>query len=187
MTEPLGPINGADAVSWIVSIADHRDRGSFRLLFSHYAPRVKAYLLQKGVADPVAEELTQEALLTVWRKAGQFDCVRASPSAWVYTIARNLWIDAFRHERQPDDGCVAEAPGPQLTPEELLKVADGEERLRAAMRILPPEQAEVLHLSFFEEQTHAQIADTLRLPVGTVKSRIRLATAHLRRTLEDQV
>jgi RNA polymerase sigma-70 factor (ECF subfamily) len=113
--------------------------------------------------------------------------VRASPSAWVYTIARNLWIDAFRHERQPDDGCVAEAPGPQLTPEELLKVADGEERLRAAMRILPPEQAEVLHLSFFEEQTHAQIADTLRLPVGTVKSRIRLATAHLRRTLEDQV
>jgi RNA polymerase sigma-70 factor (ECF subfamily) len=174
-----------EAADWIAAIAANRERESFILLFRVYAPRVKGYLLRQRVGDAQAEELTQETFLAVWRKAEQFNPLRASPSAWIYTIARNLWIDVLRRERHPDDGRAAPPLETQLTPEEALRVAEGEERLRAALVTLPVEQSDVLRLSFFDEQTHAEIAEFLGLPLGTVKSRIRLAMAHLRRALED--
>ena len=135
----------------------------------------------------MAEELSQDTLLTVWRKASQFDALRASASAWIYTIARNLWIDGLRRERHPHDGRIDEPAESQLTPEEELRTREGQLRLRTVLKALPEEQAQVLRLAFFEEQTHAQIAEHLGLPLGTVKSRIRLATGHLRRALEDLV
>ncbi len=172
---------------WIVSIAARRDCGSFIALFTQFAPRVKGYLIRHGVSPQVAEELAQETFLMVWRKASQFDPMRATASAWIYTIARNLRVDLLRRERHPDDGCIGEPPNAQRTPEDDLKALEIERRLRTAIDNLPREQAEVLRLSYFEDQTHPEIADRLGLPLGTVKSRIRLASTHLRTTLHGFV
>lgn len=198
---PFNPAGGAGAVSdaaqragvsnepadWIVGIARSQDRGCFISLFTLFAPKVKSYLLRQGVAEPSAEELAQETLLAVWRKANQFDSERATAGAWIYTIARNLRVDLLRHERHPDDGRIAEPVDEQPTPEQTLKASEGEKRVRAAIDSLPPEQAQVLRLSFFDDLSHPEIAIRLGLPLGTVKSRIRLATAHLRLVLEGLV
>ena len=172
-----------DAGAWITSIAQHRDRKSFIALFNVFAPKVKAYLLRQRVTAPTAEELTQDVFLTIWRKADQFDPARASASAWIYTITRNRRVDHLRRHRRPDDGRIDEPPELQLNPEEMVKVQQWEERLGRAISGLPIEQAEVLQLSFFDDLTHPEIAEKLLLPLGTVKSRIRLATAHLRSAL----
>lgn len=185
MTDASRALSPADAAAdWIVAIAELGDRGSFVALFTHFAPRVKAYLMRRRVDEQRAEELTQDAFLTIWRKAGQFDPLRASAAAWIFTIARNLWIDAMRREHRPDDGCVPGALDDPATPEDELETVEGAARLRTALQTLPVEQARVMRLSFFEDLTHGEIAETLDLPLGTVKSRIRLATAHLRRGLE---
>ena len=178
------PADPGQPADWIAAIGRERDRSCFVTLFTSFAPRVKAYLLRHGVDEQMADELTQDVFVVIWRKAHLFDPRRASASAWIHTIARNLWIDAVRHDRHVDDGRIA-VPEVEPTPEEQLKLAEGEARLRAALDSLPEHQAEVLRLSFFEEQTHPQIAERLGVPLGTVKSRIRLATAHLRGSLQD--
>jgi RNA polymerase sigma-70 factor (ECF subfamily) len=181
------PDAGDAAAGWITAIAEVGDRESFISLFNHFAPRVKSYLIRRRVDEQRAEELTQDAFLTVWRKAGQFDPSRASAGAWIFTIARNLWIDAIRREHHPDDGCMPDPPETPATPEDELKTVEGVARLQSALKTLPIEQAQVMRLSFFEDFTHWEIAKTLDLPLGTVKSRIRLATGHLRRALEGYI
>jgi RNA polymerase sigma-70 factor, ECF subfamily len=178
---PVGPGQPSD---WIAAIGRERDQSCFVALFTSFAPRVKAYLLRHGVEEQMADELTQDVFVVIWRKAHLFDPSRTSGSAWIHRIARNLWIDAVRHDRRVDDGRMA-VPRVEPTPEEQLKLSEGEARLRAALDSLPERQAEVLRLSFFEEQTHQQIAECLGVPLGTVKSRIRLATGHLRGSLRD--
>jgi RNA polymerase sigma-70 factor (ECF subfamily) len=177
----------ADPSLWIVAIAGSRSRECFALLFSHFAPRVKSYLLKLGARPELAEELAQETLLTVWRKAAYFDPSRASASTWIFTIARNLRIDAIRRERHPDD-LIDE---PQLKPaetvraDEALSCGEREQRLRGALKTLPKDQAEVVRLSFFHDKAHAEISTDLGVPLGTVKSRLRLAMVRLRAQLED--
>lgn len=173
-----------DPARWIASIAGRQDRASFISLFSCFAPRVKGYLLRHGVSASVAEDLAQDTLLAVWRKAGQFDPQRASAAAWIFTIARNRWVDVIRGEQRPVDGRIAEPGGVQSTPEDDFSRLEVESRLRAALRALPAEQSEIVRLSYFEDQTHSEIAERLQLPLGTVKSRIRLANAYLRSTLD---
>ncbi|WP_372786941.1 sigma-70 family RNA polymerase sigma factor [Phenylobacterium sp.] len=177
--------NLADPAAWIAAIGRERHRGCFVALFTGFAPRVRAYLLRHGVDEPMADELTQDVFVVIWRKAHLFDPERAGASAWIHTIARNLWIDAVRRNRRPDDGRIIAPPEGEPTPEEQLNSSENEARLRAALDSLPEHQAQVLRLSFFEEQTHPQIAERLGLPLGTVKSRIRLATGHLRGALQD--
>ena len=178
----------ADPSLWIVAIADSRSRDCFALLFSHFAPRVKSYLLKLGARPELAEELAQETLLTVWRKAAYFDPSRASASTWIFTIARNLRIDAIRRERHPDD-LIDE---PQLKPaetvraDEAMSAGEREQRLRGALKTLPRDQAEVVRLSFFHDKAHAEISTDLGVPLGTVKSRLRLAFTRLRRALESE-
>lgn len=173
-----------DPAQWISLIARQQDRTSFVSLFVCYAPRVKGYLLRHGVSASIAEDLAQETLLTVWRKAAQFDPERASAAAWIFTIARNRWVDIMRGDQRRGDGRIAEPLGSQTTPEDELSKLEVEARLRAALRTLPAEQSEILRLSYFEDRTHAEIAERLQLPLGTVKSRIRLANAHLRSALD---
>jgi RNA polymerase sigma-70 factor (ECF subfamily) len=177
----------ADPSVWIVAIAQGRSRGSFALLFARFAPRVKSYLLKLGAKPELAEELAQETLLTVWRKADYFDPSRASASTWIFTIARNLRIDAIRRERHPDD--LADEPDllpPEETrPDDALSASEREGKLRIALKALPPEQAEVVALSFFHDKAHAEISAELGVPLGTVKSRLRLAMVRLRAQLED--
>ncbi len=169
---------------WIREVAQRRDRAAFAQLFHHFAPRLKAYLLKMGLSEGVAEELTQETMLAVWRKAGYFDPGRASAAAWVYTIARNLRIDALRRERTPSDLRLLDAPDGPATPEQELRSFEGERRVRLALDAMPADQAELLRLSYFEEQSHAEIAHRLGIPLGTVKSRLRRAAANLRIALE---
>ncbi len=175
----------------LLAVARHRDREAFGRLFDYYAPRVKAYLRRLGADAQQAEELTQEVMLTVWRRAAQYDPRRATPGTWIFRIARNRRIDALRREKRPPEAEeaeveaeaggeeeAAELPGEALEAESealLLK-----EKLRAAIAQLPPEQAEILRLYYLEEKPQGEIADALGLPLGTVKSRLRLALAKLR-------
>jgi RNA polymerase sigma factor (sigma-70 family) len=172
----------------IARIAEHRDRSAFAELFNHYAPRIKTLLIRRGAGADRAEELAQETLLKLWRKAGQYDPARATPSAWVYAIARNVSVDAFRRESaiivdgEPDEGMVDGLAG---QPDQHLMVAEREDMVRLSIAALPEDQLQVIRLSFFDGLAHAEIAGRLGIPLGTVKSRIRLALKRLRERLGE--
>lgn len=180
------PPAGGDAEGLIAAIAGSGDRSAFAELFSHYAPRVKSFLRRSGVSDDQAEELTQEVMLAVWRRAGLFDPEQAGASTWIFTIARNKRIDLLRRGRRPeldpDDPAlvVADAAGADAR----IQAAQRDARLRTAVAALPLEQARLLHMSYFEDKSHSMIAAELGVPLGTVKSRLRLALGRLRGLLE---
>lgn len=177
----------ADPTYLLAAIAARQDREAFATLFGFYAPRIKFMLMRGGATPDTAEDIAQEALVMVWRKAGYFDPARASASAWVYTIARNLRVDRLRRDRLAamyahDAEIIIEEPD---RPDQLLHAAERAERVTAAINELPDEQARVLKLSFFENRAHGDIAAALGLPLGTVKSRLRLALARLRGLLGE--
>lgn len=172
---------------WANAVAQSADRQAFAALFKHFAPRVKAYLMASGTAEALAEDLTQEAMVMVWRKAALFDPARAGLSTWIFAIARNLRVDHFRrHDNLTVDGADHDSdeivdPMPGL--DEQVLAGEREASVRRALAQLSAEQANILRLSFFEERPHARIAHEMGIPLGTVKSRVRLAVHHLRRLL----
>lgn len=190
----MSPVTALDAdapdaqslAALIGAVARRHDRTAYAVLFKHFAPRVKAYLRRGGMEGPAADEVTQEVMLTVWRKAAQFDPARAGAATWVFAIARNARIDHARRRRdvslpgQPDAAAEEHAP----CAETLSLTAEREALVRAALKTLSPEQQQIMQLSFFAETPHAAIAAALHLPLGTVKSRIRLGLARLRAFLE---
>lgn len=185
------PHTPSSLAALIHAIARRQDRDAFAALFAHFAPRVKSYLLRLGAGAGQAEELAQETLLTVWRKAPMFDPDRAGAATWIFTIARNLRIDARRRERDPQAVADALATDPDHqadsppTADAALAAAEQEARLGVALATLPPEQADVIRLSFFQDKPHAQIERELGIPLGTVKSRLRLAMQRLRAAMEQ--
>ncbi len=172
----------------MIAVGAARDRAAFATLFAHFAPRIKAYLMRLGAGAAQAEDLAQEAMLAVWRKAALFDPAKASASTWIFTVARNLRIDAIRREKRPafDPDDPAFLPDGVLSPDGELSRADDCERVREAMQTLPPEQAQVVRLSFFSDKPHSEIARELGVPLGTVKSRLRLAMARMRPIVGDR-
>jgi len=194
---PTEGIRGGQAVAWgrqIEAVATKRDRASFIALFQHFAPRVKTFMLRSGASEAMAEEIAQETMLTVWRKADLFVAGSHGAAAWIFTIARNLRIDALRREQRGnasssesdnDDARIAVEShlDKQLTPEAQFAAAQSQDNVRKAMAQLSDEQLRVIELSFFEEKTHSEIAEHLQIPIGTVKSRSRLALARLRALL----
>ncbi|MBV9734395.1 MAG: sigma-70 family RNA polymerase sigma factor [Acidisphaera sp.] len=180
------PCEARSHAALIVAIAQHRDRDAFARVFEHFAPLVKAYLQRTGSSPALAEETAQETMLAVWRKAGLYDPSRAGAAAWVFAIARNLRIDALRRTRvAPPEPDPVDAPAPPPLADALLAARRRALRLRAAIAALPPEQSQALHLAFFEERTHGEIEAALGVPLGTVKSRLRLAITRLRGMLKD--
>lgn len=175
------------AAEWIRAIATGQDRAAFASLFEFYAPRIKAMLMRYGAGADAAEDVAQEALLTVWRKASYFDPARASASAWIFTIARNLRIDRLRGDKRATQYAPFEMVEPEApeSPDHILNATERYERVRTALKELSPEQVRVVQLSFFEGRAHGDIANLLDLPLGTVKSRIRLAMTRLRNLLGD--
>ncbi|QRF57310.1 sigma-70 family RNA polymerase sigma factor [Variovorax paradoxus] len=173
---------------WLEAVARDGNRQAFAALFKHFAPRVKSFLMLAGASDALAEELTQETMVNVWRKARLFDPQRASPSTWVFAIARNRRVDFMRrqgnHLLADIDDEAAELPDPAPALDEQVLACENEARIRSAMARLSPEQVHILRLSFFEDQAHPKIAQALNLPLGTVKSRIRAAIGRLRQLLE---
>lgn len=175
----------SDTATLILAIASRGDRQAYATLFRLFAPKVKAFLLRRGATAP--EELTQEIMLNVWRKAMSFDPHRGTAEAWIFTIARNANIDAARRLRgQPliDLDPTTEAPEPSRADDEL-EAAEEAHRVRAAIACLSPEQYDVVRLSFFDDRPHSEISERLGLPLGTVKSRLRMAMKRLRERLDD--
>lgn len=170
----------------IKAVAERRDRQAFARLFDHFAPRLHGYLLRLGVDAALAEELAQEVMVTLWRKADQFDPKKSSAATWLYRIARNRRIDVLRRERSEplDSEEAALVPSDEAGADDAIDSMQREDRVRAAIAGLPPEQMTLIRLAFFENLSHGEIAGKLALPLGTVKSRIRLAFTRLRRQLE---
>jgi RNA polymerase sigma factor (sigma-70 family) len=187
MPDVLSPAasDGRSPDELLVAIARDRDRTAFGLLFGCMAPRIKAYLLRSGVGSSQADELVQEVMLMVWHRADTFDPARAMASTWIFTIARNKRIDAARRDRRPEYDPEDPALVPDQPPaaDRSIETAEACVRLRDAIGKLPAEQADLLRLAFLEDQPHSTIARHKGLPLGTVKSRLRLALERLRREL----
>jgi RNA polymerase sigma-70 factor, ECF subfamily len=177
------------AASLIRVIAERADRKAFAALFGWYAPRIKAFMIRGGTDGDVAQEVAQEAMIAVWRKAATFDVGLARPATWIFSIARNKRIDMLRRERRFDLAVEDVTP---LAGEEPVAAdagaiaAETVARVRASVQTLPPDQLEVIRKAFFEEKSHSTIAAELGLPLGTVKSRIRHALLRLRQGMKGE-
>ncbi|CAN5722884.1 sigma-70 family RNA polymerase sigma factor [soil metagenome] len=180
----LSPDEAADLIE---AIAARQDKAAFANLFRHYAPRVKAFIMRGGADPEVAQEVAQEALIMVWRKAASFDRTRASAGTWIYTIARNKRIDLARRTNRPtietEDWLTVFAPEDDDADKSVL-AGQTYSRVKELLGGLSADQLVVIQKAFFEDKTHTVIAEELKLPLGTVKSRIRLALGRLRDALE---
>ena len=184
------PPTAADMDGLLLRVAAH-DKAAFSDVFDHFAPRLNAYMRKLGADATQAEEVVQETMLQVWRKAGHFNAAKASASTWVFTIARNKRIDLLRKARHPevdlDDPALVhaqvETDNAVSDPAETRSTTDA---LQLAIASLPPEQAELIQLAFFEDKAHGEIAGLRKLPLGTVKSRLRLALGKLRHQLKKR-
>jgi RNA polymerase sigma-70 factor (ECF subfamily) len=177
----------ADRCRRLMAAVVARDTLAFIALFDHFAPRVKSYMKKLGAGEEDAEELAQETMLAVWRKAATYDPARSAVSSWIFTIARNLRIDALRRDqrRSVDLADPLLQPAARPAADDQLEVLEQQARVRAVMLGLPPEQAAVVNLAFYEGLSHGEIAAALALPLGTVKSRMRLAFQRIRLALEE--
>lgn len=173
----------------LLRIARKHDKSAFQEVFTYFGPRLKGYLMKLGCGAGQAEELVQETMLSVWRKAGQFDPDRAGASTWIFSIARNRRIDVLRRETFPeiDPSDPAFVPDDPEMPEEALINLYRSEAVRHVLADLPSEQRELIQLAFYHGWSHREIAAQTDLPLGTVKSRLRLAFARLRKELEARV
>ncbi|MEL6387290.1 MAG: sigma-70 family RNA polymerase sigma factor [Pseudomonadota bacterium] len=172
---------------YVGKIAAEKCRQSFSQLFEFYAPRVKSYMMRLGSDDNQAEELAQEVMVTVWRKAIQYDASKASVSTWIFRIARNRRIDVYRRLKRPElepDEPMLRPPDPE-EPDNIVNRVQMEAVVREALTTLPEEQLVLLQAAFYDGLSHSEIAEHFGLPLGTVKSRIRLAFNKLRGQLES--
>jgi RNA polymerase sigma-70 factor (ECF subfamily) len=183
-TSPLstGPV---PELSVLIQAVGRHDRRAFTILFSEFAPRIKTYLLRRGLQNAQAEDLAQDALLAVWRKAALFQPSHTSAQAWLFTITRNLLIDHGRRQRRAGD-LQGYQPLPVPLSDAILEAADSARQVHAALATLRPEQVEAIKLSFFDDYSHARVEAALGVPLGTVKSRIRQAILKMRAILGNE-
>ncbi|MEM0976460.1 MAG: sigma-70 family RNA polymerase sigma factor [Pseudomonadota bacterium] len=173
----------SDWTERMIAIRDHRDKDAFAELFSHFAPRVKAFLMKGGADASMAEECAQEAMITLWNKAALFDPSRASVSTWVFTIARNKKIDMLRRRSRPEPEELPWGPEPEPQPSDVIELQEDTARLADALAELPEKQRDIITRAFYGDLTHQELAEQTGLPLGTIKSRIRLALERLRHSL----
>ncbi|MBT3142123.1 RNA polymerase subunit sigma [Phaeobacter gallaeciensis] len=170
---------------WMIAIRDNRDRNAFAALFDHFAPRLKGFIIRSGASAHQAEEIVQDVMLTIWRKAAMFDPHRAQVSAWIYQIARNRQIDIARKENRPMPEELKEDPGSEPDASQILGIEQEAGHLKQALTTLKPEQREMIEKAYLGELTHQEISAQTGLPLGTIKSRIRLGLERLRHELKD--
>jgi len=177
-------LKASDLSVWMRAISERSDREAFERLFEHFAPRLISFFGRAGLPRDAAEEVAQEAMISVWTKAKLYNPAEAGVSTWIYTIARNARIDRLRREgrraKLETEVAGEDDEGMDPSSEDGLLAAERDERVRSAVNVLPSEQAEVVRMSFFAEKPHAEIARELGIPLGTVKSRLRLAMTKIR-------
>lgn len=169
----------------LARVGASKDREAFAQLFQYFAPRLKSYMLKHGATEAGAEEIVQNTFITIWEKAAGFDPKKAAASTWVFTIARNKRIDALRREKYIE--VDVDDPALELAAEEKEDDYAGVEdvnKLNAALATLPDEQKKLLQMAFYEDKSHSDIAKETNIPLGTVKSRLRLAMEKLRGKLQ---
>ena len=175
-----GDVTETDWVALVVRVRDQQDRAAFAALFRHFAPRVKGFLMKSGASPQLAEEVAQDVMATLWQKAHLFDPARASVATWVFTIARNRRIDALRKARRPEPEDLPWGPEPEPDQAEVYEAQQEHDRLGEALARLPEKQRVLIQRAYFGDLSHSEIAAETGLPLGTIKSRIRLALDRLR-------
>lgn len=171
---------------WMLAIRDQRDKAAFGRLFDHYAPRLKGFVIRSGAPAAQAEDVVQDVMMTVWRKARLFDPERAQVSAWIYQIARNRQIDILRKEARPiPEALKAEEDDAGPDAGQVIALEQETDVLREALGRLAPAQREMIEKAYIGELSHTEIAEETGLPLGTIKSRIRLGLDRLRHELKD--
>jgi RNA polymerase sigma-70 factor (ECF subfamily) len=169
-----------DWAAAVLRVRDHQDKQAFAELFRHFAPRVKAFLMKSGAEMTLAEECTQEVMATLWTKAHLFDPSRANVSTWVFTIARNKKIDALRRLKRPEPEDLSWGPEAEPDQADAMSLRQESEQLSKAVAELPEKQRDLIERAYFGDLSHSEIAEETGLPLGTIKSRIRLALEKLR-------
>ncbi len=170
-------------VDHVRRIRDAQDQAAFAELFQHFAPRIKAFLMKSGSDATLAEECAQEVMATLWHKAHLFDPSRATVATWVFTIARNKRIDVLRKQRRPEPEQLGWGPEAEPDQDDVIALQQETAQLRTAMLALPEAQRELIEKAYFGDLSHREIASQTGLPLGTIKSRIRLALDRLRHTM----
>lgn len=169
---------------WMIAIRDRQDKAAFAALFDYFAPRLKGFIMRNGTSAAQAEEIVQDVMLTVWRKASMFDPHRAQVSAWIYQIARNRHIDIQRKESRPVPEELHEDPELEPDANQILGLEQEAEKLKQALSHLSADQRDVIEKAYMGDLTHQEISKQTGLPLGTIKSRIRLGLERLRRELK---
>jgi len=172
---------------FLTAVGSDRDGTAFTVLFQHFEPRLQAQMQRQGLAPFAAADVAQDVMETIWRKAHLFDRRKAAAATWVFRIAHNRRIDVGRRSREVS--CPVEEfaaiPDPTEPSDDGIDTVQREACVHAALDALPREQCTLVRLAFFEGLSHSTIAERTNLPLGTVKSRLRLAFARLRRFLLD--
>ena len=183
----VDPDQTSKSMSDLLVRVGNQDQDAFRAVFDYFAPRLKAFLMGQGTSPQMAEEVVQETMVKIWRKADQYEPARAAASTWIFTIARNMRIDHLRkaNRPEPDMNDPAFVPDPEPLATETISQAQDSAQLYSAMAELSEDQRAVLKLAYFEEKAHPEIAEALGIPLGTVKSRIRLALKNIRSRIGD--
>ena len=173
-----------DWLALMVQVRDARDKTAFAALFTHFAPRIKGFLIKSGADATLAEECAQDVMTTLWHKAAQFDPTRASVATWIFTIARNRRIDLLRRQRRPEPEELTWGPEPEPDQADALALQQESKVLAEAMAALPPPQRDLIEKAYFGDMTQSEIAQITGLPLGTIKSRLRLALDRLRHAMK---
>jgi RNA polymerase sigma-70 factor (ECF subfamily) len=183
-------MNKSFANNWsncIKKLSEDRDVDAFRELFNYFSPRIKSFLLKSGGSVSQAEECMQEAMASVWQKAHMFDPTKASAATWIFTIARNKQLDAIRKIRRPEPEDLPWMESKQDDPSESLILQEEQKNLAFAVSKLPKKQRILIEKAFYGDLSHSKISELTDLPLGTVKSRIRLSIERLRKELGKQI
>jgi RNA polymerase sigma-70 factor (ECF subfamily) len=180
------PFDANDEEFWsarLVAVGSKRDRDAFADLFRHFGPRVKAFLIRTGLAPSAAEDCMQDVMVALWRKAHLYDPSRATVATWLFTIARNRKIDLIRKTRRPEPEDLPWGPEPAPPQADVVALAQETQRLAQAVASLPQKQRELVERAFYGDLSHSEIAAETGLPLGTIKSRLRLAIERLRHAM----
>ncbi len=175
----------SDQTAWMLAVRDGRDRAAFARLFDFYAPRLKGFVMRSGTDAAIAEEIVQDVMLTIWHKAAQFDPERAQVSGWIYQITRNRQIDTIRRtgRAMPEELKHDEDHEPDAG--QMLALEQEAGKLKQALGRLKPDQRAMIEKAYLGDLTHQEIREQTGLPLGTIKSRIRLGLERLRHELKE--